>query len=171
MSDEKVPGESFRMNVKAVVEKYRGDPKPGDLPYEVVEVDGNTLLYGGASALWHFMVTSAPTLTIFNNANAKLGVGSSSTAVVLTQTDLQGASKTRVAMEATFPTHTDGTTSTAASVQFKMSANTATANHAWEEWGLFNAAAAGRMFNRKVESFGTKTGADTWTLTVTFTAS
>ena len=46
---------------------------------------------------------------------------------------------------------------------------TSDANWAWQEWGVFNAAAAGTMLNRKVTSLGTKTSAATWQLTVSVT--
>jgi len=72
-------------------------------------------------------------------------------------------------MDATFPSHTDGTSSGSASIQFKSTFGTSDANWAWAEWGVFNSptAATGRMLNRKVESLGTKTSAASWAMTVT----
>lgn len=141
-------------------------------PEDVLEDDGNLLVFGGASTLWECLIgngtaTAAQTLTFFNNANAHLGVGDSSTAAAATQTDLQaGANKSRKAMEATFPTHTDGTTSGSHQIVFKSSWGTGDANFAWNEWGLFNGSSGGRMLNRKVASLGTKS-TGTWTLEVT----
>ena len=102
--------------------------------------------------------------TAFNNANARIGVGDSSTAFAAGQTDLQApANKLRKAMDATYPQR-------AANVlTFRATFGTAEANFAWNEWGVFNAAAAGQMLNRKVESLGTKTSAQTWQLTVDLT--
>lgn len=102
--------------------------------------------------------------TAFNNANARIGVGDSSTAFAAGQTDLQApANKLRKAMDATYPQR-------AANVlTFQATFGTAEANFAWNEWGVFNAAAAGQMLNRKVESLGTKTSAQTWQLTVDLT--
>lgn len=142
---------------------------------ELVEIDGNLLVYGGASCQWQTLIgngvtTADQALTYFNNARAAIGVGDSTTAAANTQTDLQAATnKLRVAMDATFPAHTDGTTSGAASIQFKSTYSTAQANFAWQEWAVFNSvtAATGRMLNRKVESLGTKTSASTWALTLT----
>lgn len=103
-------------------------------------------------------------VTAFNNANAYIGVGDSSTAFDAAQTDLQAASnKLRKAMEATYPQRT------ANAVDFRSLFGTAEANFAWAEWGVFNAAAAGTMMNRKVEALGTKTSAQSWQLTVTNT--
>ena len=162
------------------VEKFRGDVDPNHpdaKPYEVVHIDSNLLMYGGASCLIECLIgngtsTAAQTLTYFSNGRAYLGVGDSSTAAAATQTDLQAATnKSRKAMEATFPTHTDGTTSGAASAVWKSSWDTASGNYAWAEIGLFNASSGGRMLNRKVVTLGTKTNADTWTLSLTLTIS
>lgn len=102
--------------------------------------------------------------TAFNNANAYIGVGDSTTAFSAAQTDLQAASnKLRKAMDATFPT-------LAANVQtFRSTFSTSEANFAWQEWGVFNASSGGTMMNRKVESLGTKTSAQSWQITVTIT--
>lgn len=103
-------------------------------------------------------------VTEFNNANAHLGVGDSTTAFAASQTDLQAATnKLRKAMEATYP-------SRAANVITARSLfATGDANFAWQEWAFFNAAAAGVMLSRKVESLGTKTSAQSWQLTATLT--
>jgi hypothetical protein len=147
----------------------------GVQPYETIEREGNLLMYGGASCLWECLIgngtgTASQTLTYFNNGNAHIGVGDSTTAAAATQTDLQASSnKLRKAMDATFPTHTDGVIVGAASIQFKSTFGTSDANWDWEEWGVFNAASGGRMLNRKVEDLGTKTGAASWAFTVTLT--
>lgn len=145
--------------------------------YEVIEREDNLLLYGGASCLWECLIgngtgTAAQTLTYFDNGNAHLGVGDSATAAAATQTDLQAVTnKLRKAMDATFPTHADATTSGAASIVFKATFSTSDANWAWEEWGIFNGASGGRMLNRKAETLGTKTSAATWALSITMTLS
>lgn len=145
----------------------------GELPtldncYEVVDRDGNLLMYGGASALWERLIGTG--VTAYDNSNAFLGVGDSSTAAAATQTDLQAASnKLRKAMDSTYPQHSDGTSSGNASIVFKSTFGTSDANFAWNEWGLFNASSSGRMLNRKAESHGTKSSGDSWVLTVTLT--
>lgn len=154
------------------IEKYHGDDQTV-APFEVVEREGNLLMYGGASCLWECLVgngtgTASQTLTYFDNSNAHLGVGDSSTAEAATQTDLQAATnKLRKAMDATYPSHTDGTTSGAASITFKSTFATTDANFTWNEWALFNASSSGRMLNRKVSSLGTKTSSASWVFTVT----
>lgn len=160
------------------VEKY--DPALTDeqvasglfAPIEIVEIEGNLAMYGGVSCLWQCLIgngtgTGGQSLTFFNNGNAYIGVGDSSTAAAATQTDLQASTnKTRQAMDATYPSHTDGTTSGAASIVFKATFGSGSANYAWAEWGIFNASSGGRMLNRKVESLGTKT-TGSWALTIT----
>lgn len=102
--------------------------------------------------------------TRFNNANAHLGVGDSSAAFAASQTDLQAATnKHREPMDATYPQRATNV------LTFRATFETADANHAWNEWGIFNAVSAGEMLNRVVESLGTKTSAATWEFTVTLT--
>lgn len=103
-------------------------------------------------------------VTAFNNANAHIGVGDSATAFAAGQTDLQASTnKLRKAMDATYPS---GATNV---ITFRSTFGTSEANFAWQEWGVFNASSAGTMLNRKVESLGTKTSAQSWQFTVTLT--
>ena len=145
------------------------------VPYEVIEGEENLALYGGVSCLWQCLIgngtaTAAQTLTYFNNGNAYIGVGDSTTAEAATQTDLVAATnKLRKAMDATYPLHTDATTSGAATITFRSTYATTDANYAWQEWGIFNGSSGGRMLNRKVVSLGTKTSASSWQFTVTIT--
>jgi len=177
-----LPGlEGLKWHCHWKLEKREGDWTPEQVaiglapqPYEVIEDEGNLLMYGGASCLWQCLIgngtgTAAQTLTYFNNGNAYIGVGDSSTAAAATQTDLQAAAnKLRKVMDATYPQHTDATTSGAASIVFQSSFASGDANFAWAEWAIFNGSSGGRMLNRKVESFGTKSGG-TWALTLTLT--
>jgi hypothetical protein len=146
-------------------------------PTEVVEHEDNMLLYGGISCLWQCLIgngtaTAAQNLTYFNNTNAYIGVGDSTTAEAATQTDLQAATnKLRQVMDATYPTHTDGTASGSATITFKVTFGTAAANWAWQEWILANGSSGGRALNRKVASLGTKTSAASWAFTVTVSLS
>ena len=104
------------------------------------------------------------TPTDFNNANAHLAVGDSSAVFAATQTDLQAATnKLRKAMAATYPQRSANV------ITMRSLFATGEANFAWNEWGVFNAATAGVMLSRKVESLGTKTSAAQWELTATLT--
>jgi hypothetical protein len=103
-------------------------------------------------------------VTEFNNANAHIGVGDSTTAFAASQTDLQAATnKLRKAMDATYPQRSTNV------LTFRSTFATGDANFAWQEWAVFNASSTGVMFSRKVESLGTKTSAQSWQFTVTLT--
>lgn len=103
-------------------------------------------------------------VTFFNNANAHIGVGDSSTAFAAGQTDLQAASnKLRKAMDATYPSGGSNV------ITFRSTFGTSDANFTWSEWGIFNASSAGTMLSRKVEALGTKTNTQTWQFTCTLT--
>lgn len=101
--------------------------------------------------------------TPFNAANARLGVGNGTAAFAIAQTDLQGSSKLRKAMDSGYPTITPP------KVNFKSTFTQSEANFAWTEWGIFNAATGGVMLNRVVESNGTKQNNQTWVLEVEIT--
>ena len=96
----------------------------------------------------------------FNETNARLGVGNGAGVFAVSQTDLQGSSKLRKAMDTGYPVQ-DGTV-----VTFKATFEPSEANFAWNEWGVFNAASGGVMLNRVVESNGTKLDNQTWILEV-----
>lgn len=167
--------EHGRWKASIRLDKYEGDWAPEQIAageadgalYDTLEREGNLLVIGGVSALWQRLIGTA--VTAFDNTNAFLGVGDSTTAAADTQTDLQAATnKLRKAMDATYPQHTDSTgTAASKTITFKSTFATGDANFAWQEWGVFNASSAGRMLNRKVESLGTKTSAATWALTIT----
>ncbi len=130
------------------------------------------LLYGGVSCLWECLIgngtaSASQSLTYFNNAQAAIGVGDSTTPAVATQTDLQASSnKLRVAMVATYPQHTDGVVASANTCTWQSSFGSGQANYAWNEMGVFNSAtlATGRMLNRLVQSLGVKASGGTWVI-------
>jgi hypothetical protein len=100
----------------------------------------------------------------YDNTNSYLGVGDSTTAHNVAQTDLQASSnKVRKAMDASYPQRSGST------LTFKSTFGSSDANFAWEEWGIFNHASAGQMLSRKVESLGTKASGSTWVMTATIT--
>ena len=161
------------------VEKYWGgaaDVRAGRIePYDVIEREGNLLLYGGADLMWLGLRGDLTTTLHFDNGLAGIAVGDDATAAAATQTDLQASSASTnrevVGMEATYPLHTTGTGSTAVQdMTFRSVFSTTLGNFVWNEWGIKNTtsstAGAGRLLNRKVESLGTKTAAATWTFTV-----
>lgn len=134
------------------------------VPLERIVGDSNAMVDAGIINALNALIGVG--ITAFNNANARLGVGDSSTAWGTTQTDLQAASnKLRKGMNTSYPTGTGTKT-----ITFQADFVNGEAEWAWAEWGIFNAASgATSMLSRKVQSFGTKGAGATWTLTVTFT--
>jgi len=102
-------------------------------------------------------------VTAFDNTNAYIGVGNGADVFAAAQTDLQGASKKRNGMEATYPSRATNI------LTFRAVFAAGDANFNWLEWGIFNAAAAGTMLCRLVEDNGTKTAAQSWQFTVDIT--
>lgn len=167
------------------IDKYWGQVTQHEInnklvtPYDVYDKFGNLLTYGGMSCMWQTLIgngtaSAGQSLTYFSNAQAALGSGDSNTAAAATQTDLQAATnKIKKAMDATYPLHTDATTSGAAVITFRSTFATGDANWAWQEWVIGNSttAATGRILNRAVASLGTKTSAASWVFTVTVTLS
>ena len=96
--------------------------------------------------------------------NAYLGVGDSTTAFSAAHTDLQAATN-KLRKLCTSVSRTNGV------LTLVTTCGTSEGNFAWEEVGCFNAAAAGTMVSRKVQSLGTKTSASSWQLTLTSTLS
>lgn len=134
--------------------------KVGGAPYEIHIVHGNLFLYTGINNIWN-LVCGAGGTTAYNNANARIGVAESATAANATQSDLQGATKTYKAMDATFPTSGSSQQAT-----FKSTFASGDANNVWQEWIVDNGATALIKLNRKVENLGTKVSGATWALTV-----
>jgi hypothetical protein len=135
------------------------------IPAEIVdEVPGNLLLNEGIQELWDLAIAAGGT-TAYNNANADIGVGDSSTAEAATQTDLQAATnKLFKGMNASYPARTNQT------VSWQSDFLTAEANWAWNEWSVRNGNTRNKNLNRKVQSLGTK-ASGTWTLTAQVTLS
>lgn len=130
-------------------------------PHRIMEFPNLLANAGGALALDLLMGAGG---TAFNNANSYIGVGNGTTAVSAAHTDLQGASKLRKAMDATFPSRASQI------VTFKSTFATGDANYSWEEMAIFNASTAGTMLCRSlVASPFTKTSALSIVATHTFT--
>jgi hypothetical protein len=107
------------------------------------------------------------TPTAFDDTNGYLGVGDSNTVASATQTGLQAASnKLYKVFDETYPDRTDQT------VEARATFGSAEANFAWEEYTLANGNSdSAKNLNRKVESKGTKSSGETWTLSLQITFS
>lgn len=101
---------------------------------------------------------------IFDNTNACIGVGDSTTGFSVGQTDLQApTNKLRKGMEALYPQVTGNI------MIFKSVFGDTEANWAWQEWGVFQNLVGGAMLDRVVEYNGTKLSGQTWVFQVTLT--
>jgi hypothetical protein len=136
----------------------------GKDPYSVSVFEKNLLLNEGINELWTLACSSSGTK--FDNANARLGVGTSNVAESATQTGLQGGTTTFKAMDTGFPTY-----GTAQKATWRATFQSADGNHAWEEFTVDNGAAANKNLNRKVSSQGTKVSGQVWELTLEITLS
>jgi hypothetical protein len=134
-------------------------------PYEQSVINGNILLNEGIGAMWD-LICGLGTPTAFDNANAQIGVGDSSTAEAASQTDLQAATnKTWKAMESGYPQRS------AQTVTFRSVFGSTEANYAWNEFSVRNGATADMNMNRKVSAQGTKASGQIWTVDVQITLS
>lgn len=155
-----------KWNASWKLEKFADDAAvKANTPFAVSAFDSNILVNAGINAMLTLLAGGGG--TAFNNANAYLGVGDSTTAAAASQTDLQAATnKLRKAMNGSYPTY-----GTSQQIVFQSDFGSTDANFAWEEFAVFNASTAGTMLNRKVSAQGTKTSGQTWRLTLTITVS
>jgi hypothetical protein len=158
--------EKGKWAAKWFIEKFASDEDVAKgNSFEKKEIASNILVNVGINALTTLLAGGGG--TVFDNANAFLGVGDDDTAAAAAQTDLQAvANKVRVAMNVSYPTF-----GTSQKITFQSDFGSAVANWAWKEMAVFNAAAAGTMLNRKVSAQGTKTAGQTWRLSLEITIS
>jgi len=131
---------------------------------QMTNFEPNILLNNGITAMLQLLATSGATQ--FNNANAYLGVGDSTTAEVATQTALQATTnKLFKAMDSTYPQVS------AQTVTFQSTYQGSEANFPWNEFGVANSSSGSVLLNRKVSSQGTKQISQIWTLQLAMTMS
>lgn len=130
------------------------------------EWDANLALNEGLAELID-LAFGLGTPTAFDDTNGYLGVGDSNAAASETQTGLQAASnKLYKAFDENYPSRTNQT------VEARATFESAEANFAWEEYTLANGNSdSAKNLNRKVESKGTKSSGETWTLSLQITFS
>lgn len=165
---EASPEVKDRINWEATwrIEKYENDKALQEgKPYEVKEIPGNLLLNEGVTEMLNLLIGS--TATAFNNANARIGVGDSSTAAVATQTGLQGTNKLYKAMDAGYPQISNQT------VTWRATFGANEAAFTWNEFTVANGADdTAKNLNRKVDTtIGTKGSSPTWVISLAVTIS
>jgi hypothetical protein len=187
------PNDSIKWSPVAVVEKYDDDmtawaakrlgietPQGSDFeslcikPYETIEAPGNLITTAGLNRLTSLLIgAGGQALTA---TATRLGVGNSSTAAAVGQTDLSasaGASNRQFkVMDGTYPQQSNGV------LTVRSTFATGEANFVWAEWGIDVAAPTvadgttvnALLFNRAVQALGTK-ASGSWVLTATVTIS
>lgn len=127
----------------------------------------NLLLLQGQNAILS-LILGLNSLTLYDNAHAYLGVGDGTTAVLATQTNLQGTNTAWAAVNASNPAMDAGSTITTATIAADFASGVAEWVGGWQEWALGNAASTGgRVLNRAVGVIGTGKSSELWTLNVT----
>lgn len=150
---------------KWTITKYASEAafKAG-VPYAKSEFENNLLLNEGITALLNLLTGAAE--TAFSNANAYIGVGSTNTAAVATQTGLLDGSAVYMPMEATYPQISGQT------VTFRAVFGADDGNFAWQEFTVANGnSGAAVNLNRRVSDQGTKASGQTWTIDLAITFS
>lgn len=104
--------------------------------------------------------------TALNNANARIGIGDSTTAAVKTQTDLQAATnKLYKPMDAGYPQVTGSV------ITFQVTAGSAEANYVWNEF-LISDGTPGNAWSRFVQTLNggvAKASGQTWSVQIAVT--
>lgn len=136
-------------------------------PDALIETDrfkGNVALNEGLQQLID-IICGISTPTLWDNSNARVGVGNSSTAADPTDTGLIGGSTAFAGMDGGYPQRA------AQKASWKGTFGDGVAEFAWEEFTVDNGAVGDINLNRYVTSKGTKGSGETWVLTVEITFS
>lgn len=131
----------------------------------IKEFTKNVLLYQGAEI--HIdMLTGLAAHSDYDNTNAIIQIGDSSTAAAASQTALLGTSF-NLSMDAGYPQKAGSNNE---KVIFRATAADGIGEQAWNEFGVSNGVAL-HLLNRKVSASGTKLAGQTWIAEVTYTYS
>jgi len=156
-----VPSWKTRWEIRKYAEGV--DPEKGT-PYAVSVIEGNIMLDTGKAEMWALAIGGSA--NNFDNTNAQIGVGDSTTAESSSQTDLVAATnKTYKAADATYPTQST-TTTTDDTFKTQSTFGGADANYAWQEFVIKQATSL-ICLNRKVSNQGTKASGQTWVISCT----
>lgn len=165
--EERIIEEKANWHPMITIRRYADDAAfKRDDPFEVSRIPYNSLLNEGIGAMWD-LICGLGSPTAFSAANARIGVGDSSTAAAATQTALQATTnKLFKAMESGYPSRSNQT------VTFRSVFGAAEANFAWNEFSVANGADDTAVnMNRLVSAQGTKASGQTWTVDVAITLS
>jgi hypothetical protein len=186
-------GDSIRWRPVATVQKYDDDQTAwvarktgvavpqgahfeaaGVKPYDTVVAPGNLLTTAGLTRLTSLLTGGGG--QALTATSGRLGVGNSSTAAAVGQTDLQAAAG--AANRWFMPLDNATPTVAAGVVTLRATFATGDANFVWAEWGVdigtptvaASAVVNATLLNRAVQALGTK-ASGSWVLTTTITIS
>ena len=161
--------EQINMKKEWTIRRYANDQAfKEDQPYSESKFYGNVLLNEGINNVLLPLLCGTASPTSYNNANARIGVGNDDGDVAASadQTGLQGATTTFAPMESGYPTVASQ------KATWRAVFDGTSANHAWQEFTVVNAADdTGDNLNRKVSDQGTKASGQTWTIDLEITFS
>ena len=133
---------------------------------------GNIITDNGLVAMWLLAMGKGGSATTvgstqmtvypFTTTDSKIAIGSGSTAAVGSDTQL--ANKLDE-IEITSIDILSDPSSNKCTIKFQAEAGTGIATGNWNEWGIYDKT-DGTLFNRKVESMGTKTATSLWRIEV-----
>lgn len=144
-------------------------------PYDYAEAAGNLLTTAGLNRITSLIIGAGG--QAFTNTSGRLGVGNSSTAAAITDTDLGAASGSTnrwfQVMDATYPLQANGV------ITAKATFASADGNFVWNEWSIdvgtptvsSGNTVAALLLNHKIASLGTKVSGASWALTATISIS
>lgn len=156
--------EHVKWVVEWSIEKWHSTEEKlaGIKPYEVVHSGQNMVLDNGANEMLKLICGAG---TPYNNANAKVYVGTDASAENPSQTGVQatGVNQSFASMDTGYPV-VQGRTAT-----FRGTFGEESANFDWREASIVNGTGANAIaLNRKVSAMGTKNGG-TWTMQIIIT--
>lgn len=159
--------EHSQWKVDWVLEKFEDmAQKIANKPYDIVTASQNIILDNGANEM--LKIISGTGGTPYNNANAKIGVGTSTTVENATQTGLiaTGGNVFYKGMDSGYPQVTGR------QMVFKATFDSSEANFAWNEFSIVNGTGVGAIaMNRKVQNLGVKaTGIFSMQITISVTS-
>lgn len=146
--------------IKELVQRYEREYKG------VQEIRGNSALNAGLEYLIELVTGINSGAVKLDATHAVLGVGDSTNAVAVTQTQLEaerlGMNASWGVMDAGFPQREDRT------MIFRSTFASSVAMFNWQEWGIAFLVSAGTrvLLNRKVDDIGTKPDYDVWIIEV-----
>lgn len=141
------------------IKKYRGNKVAPHWLEDVIHLPANSLVGGGHDMIWKALTTTALSLS---PSTAYMGVGSSAVPTVSTMTDLQTAG-----VRATVSGAATARSGVTWGYTWTATFGDTVAEFQWNELGLFEQAAGGRMFNRRVFNLGTKVAGQSWVVSAT----